>query len=355
MTRVILTLLLFCQPFYLGAAEIGFTEPGLLSTAEAGQPRVVIVHDAAATQAFAPQTEVVQRMVARGIVAFTGRATPAEAWRSLINPEDLVGIKVHSGPGRDSGTRPAVAAAVVKGLLEAGHAGSRIILWDRRLEDLRAAGYSELASSLGIRLAGALDSGWDRAVAYENPLLGQLVYGDLEFRRTSTNADPAQITGGRSSYLSRLLTQEITRIINIAPLLNHNHLGTAGLLYTMASASTDNFLRFETHPSLLVTAVPEIYGLTNVADRVVLNLVDALVAQYEGGQRSLLHRASALNELRFGTDPVMLDALSFEELNSLRATAGVPVVTNRTELLQNAQLMELGSPDTRRVNILRLE
>lgn len=355
MGRVILTLLLFCQSFYLGAAEIGFSEPGLFGTGDAGQPKVVIVHDPAATEAFAPNPEVVQRMVQRGVVAFTGRTNAAEAWRSLVPADATVGIKVHSAPGPTSGTRPAVAAAVIKGLLEAGHAPGRVVIWDRRLEDLRAAGFATLASTLGVRVAGALDSGWDSTVAYENPLLGQLVFGDFDFRRSGTNSESASGVSGRNSYLSRLLTREITRHINIAPLLNHNALGAAGLLYTMASGSTDNFLRFETHPTLLATAVPEIYGLTNVADRVVFNVVDALVAQYEGSLNTRLHRSTTLNELRFGTDPVALDALSFEELNNLRAAAGVTVMTNRTELLPNAQLMELGNPDTRRINILRLE
>ncbi|MCC6231166.1 MAG: DUF362 domain-containing protein [Verrucomicrobiales bacterium] len=357
MTRVILTLLLLCQPFCLRAGEIGFTEPGLLGSSTTDRPRVVLVRDAAATVALAPQPEVVAGMVDRGIMAFTGQTTPGEAWRSLVSTQDVVGVKVYSLPGPISGTRPTVVAAVVRGLLGAGIPGQRIVIWDRRLEDLRSAGFDTLASSLGVRLAGAADAGFDPAVWYENPVLGQPVFGDLEFSKNSaaflTNSAGHSI--GRNSYLSRLLTRDLTKLINIAPLLNHNTAGVSGILYTVASAVTDNFLRFEVNPSLLERAVPEIYGQPQIADRVAVNMVDALIGQYEGRQRSLLHYSTTLNELRFSADPVALDVLSLADLNRARASLGVTVVTNRFELYLNARLMELGADDFKRMDILRVD
>lgn len=357
MTRVILTLLLIGHSFCLRADGIRFTEPGLLGHPSADRPRVVVVKDAAATVALAPQADVVAGMVERGIMAFTGQATPGDAWRSLVSTQDVVGVKVYSLPGPVTGTRPAVVAAVARGLKAAGVAGDRIVIWDRRLEDLRAAGFDSLAASLGVRLAGAADAGFDPGVWYENPVLGQPVFGDLEFSKYSsvylTNA--ANHSVGRNSYLTRLLTREFTKLINIAPLLNHNTAGVSGILYTVASAATDNFLRFEVNPSLLERAVPEIYGQPQIADRVAVNIVDALIGQYEGRQRSLLHYSMALNELRFSSDPVALDVLSLADLNRARATMGVTVVTNRFELYLNARLMELGADDFKRMDILRVD
>jgi hypothetical protein len=45
MPRVIITLLLLCQSFYRTEAEIGFTEPGVLSDGQ-GKSKVVKVHSA---------------------------------------------------------------------------------------------------------------------------------------------------------------------------------------------------------------------------------------------------------------------------------------------------------------------
>jgi hypothetical protein len=354
MTRVILTLVLLCQPFYLLAADVGFSEPALLESPSDKQPKIVIVHDPAATRALSAQAEVVSGMIARGITALTGRSTPDEAWRSLVSTQDVVGIKVHSTPGTDSGTRPAVVAGIVKGLLQAGHTADHIIIWDRRLVDLRAARYDQLARALGVRLAGATDAGFDAEGAYENPVLGRLVFGDLEFSRAAPGGATNEVVG-RRSHFSRLITRDITRHIIVAPLLNHNAAGVSGLLYTMAGAATDNFFRFESNPAVLARAVPEIFGDTRIADRIALNVVDALIGQYEGSQRTMLHYSATLNELRFGTDPVALDMLSLEDLNRIREQRGVTLVTNRAELYINARWLELGTDDLRRVEIIRAD
>jgi hypothetical protein len=304
-----------------------------------------VAQDAAATVAYAPRAEVVDAMVARGVTALTGVADAAAAWRTLVSTQDVVGLKVYSLPGATGGTRPAVAAAVARGLLAAGLPATNIVIWDRRLRDLQAAGFGEVAAGLGVRLAGSRDAGYDAEAHYDSGALGALVAGDLEFGRD------ASLTTGRRSHVSRLVSRELTKIINLAPLLNHNRLGVVGNLYNLALGSVDNALRFETSAGLLSTAVPEIYALPQLSDKVVLSVTDALVGQYEGGRRTLLHYAEALNELRFSRDPVALDALAFDDLNRLRRAAGAGEITNRIELLANALLLELGEPDPIKVDV----
>ena len=75
----------------------------------------------------------------------------------------------------------------------------------------------------------------------------------------------------------------LTKIISVAPLLNDNDTGVCGHLYSLAMASVDNTFRFEGDPDRLAVAVPEIYALPALGDRVVLNITDALIGQYEGG------------------------------------------------------------------------
>ena len=57
----------------------------------------------------------------------------------MLSTQDIVGIKVYSSPGADSGTRPAVVAAIIDGLLEAKLPPRNIIVWDKQAEDLRRA------------------------------------------------------------------------------------------------------------------------------------------------------------------------------------------------------------------------
>jgi hypothetical protein len=157
----------------------------------------------------------------------------------------------------------------------------------------------------------------------------------------------------RKSHVTRLLTGRITKIINVAPLLNHNRAGVSGLLYSLALGSVDNTLRFENHASRLATAVPEIIALPEIGDRVVLNLVDALICQYQGEQRSLLHYSTRLNQIRFGFDPVALDVLSLREIQNQRRLADIASTKTNLELYENAALMELGVADERRIIIDR--
>ena len=285
-------------------------------------------------------------MVNRAITSLTHKPTVPEAWRSLVSTQDVVGIKVFSAPGPNSGTRPAVVAVVIEGLLAAGLPPKHIIVWDRQLTDLRLAGFSELAKRYGIRLVGSVQTGWDERTFYnpDSPILGNLVWGDLEFGKKGDGV-------GRKSFVSKLLSRELTKIINVTPLLNHNEAGVSGNLYSLATGSVDNLIRFESNPDTLATAIPEIYSLPALSDHVVLNITDALICQYEGGERGLLHYSTTLNQLRFSRDPVALDVLSIQELNRQRQAASAPNVRSNLKLYSNAALLQLGVDDLKRIQV----
>lgn len=309
--------------------------------------QVVIVQDPEATKDFATRADRIRSMLARALTNLTGKPTATEAWQSLVTTQDTVGIKVFSEPGPYSGTRPAVAAAVVEGLLAAGLPPHQIVLWDRRLIDLRLAGFVTLARQLGVRVAGSAEAGYDETVFYETPLLGNLVWGDLEFG----NKNPGT---GRKSFVSKLVKGQMTRIINITPLMNHNETGVAGNLFSLALGSVDNAARFEADADRMTRAVPEIYALPVLSDRVVLNIVDALICQYEGEERSLLHYSTVLNQLRLSRDPVALDVLSIQELNAQRAATQAPPVKTSLDLYDNAALLELGVSDLKKIQVIQL-
>ncbi len=303
--------------------------------------------DAAATEAFQPRPAIIQRMVNRAISDLTGKSTVAEAWLSVVSTQDIVGIKVFSTPGPNSGTRVAVVAPVVEGLLSAKLPPKHIIVWDRQATELRLAGFYELAERYGIRVAASAQAGYDDKTFYDTALLGNLLWGDSEFGKKGSGI-------GRKSFVSQLVSREMTKIINITPLLNHNLAGVSGNLYGLASGSVDNFNRFEMDPSRLATAVPEIYALPALSDRVVLNIVDALICQYEGEERGLLHYSAVLNEVRLSRDPVALDVLSLQELERQRQIASAPNIRTNLDLYSNAALLELGVSDPKRIQVDRL-
>ncbi len=346
--------LLACPPVF--ALVLGLVLP-LISPLRAGADaacpdtnavaRVVVVQDAQATDIFQPRPKVIQAMVDCAITNLTGKASCAAAWLSLVSTQDIVGIKVLSHPGPNSGTRPAVTAAVVEGLLGAGLPPQHIVVWDRQSSDLRLAGYYDLARRYGIRITSSAEAGYDPRAFYDNPLLGNLVWGDLDFGKQGERI-------GRKSYVTKLVTQQITKIINITPLLNHNLIGVSGNLFSLAMGSVDNTLRFEDDADRLAIAVPEICALPALRDRVVLNIVDALICQYEGGEKSLLHYSTILNQVRFSRDPVALDVLSTEELKRQRQLLHAYDPKPSLETYTNASLLELGISDPAKIHIRKL-
>ncbi|MFM1769636.1 MAG: hypothetical protein RJA22_2165 [Verrucomicrobiota bacterium] len=340
---------------FLGLPALQGAEPG--GAPPPGGPatpaRVVTVHHPEATAAFQPRPDIVRQLLQRGLLQLTGQTNLARAWLSLVSTQDVVGIKVYAAPGASSGTRPAVVAAVVEGLLAAGLPRTNIVIWDRQKGDLRLSGFADLAESLGVRCEGAFNAGFDPQAFYEpeQPVPGTLVFGDLEFGQKGDSV-------GRRSHVSTLVSQRLTRLINVTPMLNHNAAGVCGHLFSLATGSVDNVLRFELSTGRLATAVPEIYALPWLSDRVVLNITDALICQYHGEQRSLLHYSTALNQLRLSRDPVALDLLSLRELDRQRAAASdAPArsqsLTNYLELIENAALLQLGTANPDRIRVER--
>ncbi len=116
----------------------------------------------------------------------------------------------------------------------------------------------------------------------------------------------------------------------------------------------DNTLRFESGPQHLAAAIPEIYAQPQLSDRVVLNIVDALICQYQGEEQMLLHYSTMLGQLRFSADPVALDILSIDELNRQRELSKIPAVTSNFQIYTNASLLELGVSDLQKIDLIRV-
>jgi len=306
--------------------------------------RVVVSSDPAATASFTAVSERLPFMLERGLTNLANKADATAAWHTFLRTNDVVGLKVYSSPGALSGTRPAVVGAIVDSLLRSGFSTNQIIIWDKRWIDLRFAGFTALAEQKGIACLASAEAGYDSEAFYDSPLLGKLVWGDSEFGKKGPGS-------GRKSFVSNLVSKKLTRIINITPLLNHNLAGVSGNLFGLCFGSLDNTLRFEAEPERLNDALPDMYALPSLGDKVALNIVDALLCQYQGEERSFLHYSVALNQLRFSTDPVALDVLSLLELEKQRTLAKIAPVKVNKLIYENAGLLELGVSDPARIVI----
>lgn len=310
--------------------------------------RIVVVQGENLLEAFRPDEARVENAFNRGLTCFTRATTVSNAWLSLVATNDVIGIKVFSAPGPVAGTRPAVVGAIVQGLLAAGVPPGRIIIWDRREGDLRNAGFYELGQAFGVRVAGAAEAGYDTNSFYlpDSPVVGQLVWGDLEFGLTNK-----ALTLGKKSFVSNLVSRQLTKIISVVPLMNETSAGLCGHFFSLALGSVDNTRRFEGNPDRLAVALPEIYALPVLGDRVVLNVTDALLLQYEGGPEGYLQFSTVRNELWFGRDPVALDTMALKELMLQRRLLNSPRMPSNFAIYTNAVLLQLGVNDPSRIQI----
>jgi len=309
---------------------------------------VIIVRNRNAITAYEPNTEKVVTMLQEGIKKLTKTSDAKSALLKVASTNDVIGIKVYSTPGRYSGTRPAVIDALITLMIESGFSKSNIIIWDKNLNTLIESGYSQIAAKHGVLLCGAAEYGYDDNVFYEKPLIGNLVYGDHEFGKKGEGV-------GRKSFMSKLLTQKITKIISVAPVINNNTAMVSGHLYSLAFGSVDNTLRFESSRDKLNEAIPEIFAMPQIYDRAVLYITDAFICQYEGGPTSMLHYSVILGQLWFSFDPVILDTLAMEEIYYRKAAMNHKSRKPDYELFQNASLLELGNCDTRKANIQTID
>lgn len=308
--------------------------------------RLLILEDEAA---IGPQSQVntlvVQQMVDTLIMKLTGRNSPAVAWRSLLSPGDIVGIKVSASGRTVSGTRLATALAVVRGLRAAGFSREQIIIWDRSLEDLLAAGFRPDDPDYQLESIESGD-GFDEENYVIAPLLGRLIFGDHQFA-VRDELEWARLGGGRTqksnrSHWAKILTRKITRVIHLPSLQDSFHGGLNGALSGMTLHNLDNWRRFTSPPGAGDLYLAEAYASDTVQGKVVVTLMDALFLQYAGGPFPAPAHVLPFYTLMISYDPVALDAVARAWLDEARVTHGLPPLDESSGYIEVAEALGLG-------------
>lgn len=266
-------------------------------------------------------------------------------WEAAFDTGDRIGIKVVTEQGPHAGTRLMVVRGLIVALLNSGISPDRIVVWDRSLRDLERARYGLLREEFGVRVEGAIERGYDPDVFYESPLIGSLIWSDLEFGEKGEGV-------GRRSYVTRILTEEVTKVIQVTPLTYRQDSGVSGQLWSLARGAVDNFRRFERQPSALAQAIPEIFAMREVGDLMVLGVVDATVGQYAGESSGRLHYSVVRNALYVGRDPVALDRYSTGRIRKWREERGMPINDTVEAIYRNAGLLRLGEYQRDKIQIL---
>lgn len=302
-----------------------------------------------------PVQSVVDRMVAGLVCAVTGKPSPSEAWRSLIRPGEKVGIRVSTQPGPVGGTHPQVARAVADQLVAAGISPGNIIVWDRRREDLRAAGYEGIPG-LNLRWIEQ-GAGFDPREAVECAAIGQLVYGDLSFKESRSSL--ADILGptaqlSNKSHLPVILSREVDKVINIPSLCDSTYTGLHGALAGMTLGILDNWRRFGNAHGYGDSALADIYSDPRIGKKVVLTLMDAMVLQYAGGPFPSPVNCVEYSALFASRDPVAVDATALRLIDEQRLLSKLPKASADGGHVAEAESRGIGNADEKMIRLQRI-
>jgi uncharacterized protein (DUF362 family) len=303
------------------------------------------------------QARVVRRMVDSLVCSVTGRQSVAAAWRSLVSPSDKVGIKV-SATGRSvSGTNPEVVDAIVDGLTEAGVPARNIIIWDKSMEDLLAAGFKNDGARYILE---GIDpkTGYDQQSQVSAPVLGKLIWGDSKFgdrggpRFADLLASGDQLSS--QSYFAKVLTKEVTKVINIPSLADSYLTGINGGIVNMTLSNIDNWRRFAKSAYAGDSYISEIYADPMIRDKVVLTILDALILQFAGGPFPDPNFSLNNCAIFASKDAVAIDTIAARLIEDTRKANKMPSIRPMTAYLEAASQLGLGESAEWRIQMMRV-
>ena len=250
-----------------------------------------------------------------------------------------------------------IVAAVVEGLREAGVPEKNIIVWDRNLEDLLAAGFKKGGDGYQLRWVDPA-SGYDSKAQVSAPVLGKLIWGDRKFGEKSVRRFSDMLTGGEQlssqSYYAKVLSTEVTKVINIPSLTDSYTTGINGALVNMTLANLDNWRRFAKSAAEGDSYIAEIYADAPIRGKVVLTIMDALILQYAGGPFPDPDFAVENYALFAGRDPVAIDATALRLIEEVRKANRMPSVKPMAVYIEAGVELGLGEFLEHRIEMVRV-
>jgi uncharacterized protein (DUF362 family) len=281
---------------------------------------------------------LVREMMERGMRALTGEKDALAAWRRFIEPKDVVAIKVNAGGRPYCVTSPVIVAEIVRQLMALGLKPAQIVLYERFFGQLAEVNYAPHLPE-GVQI---------QAAERGNRAPEQRDYDPLTYVE-------AQFFGEEDtrSNMMRLVSERVTKIINVPNMKDHGATGVTGCLKNVAYGSFSNVAR--THDkgvSHTLTAVGTLAAVEPLRSRTVLQIMDGLRAVWHGGPFAPTQRFLFFpRQILFGTDPVAIDRLLLDVIDDKRKAEGAVSIWDRDlkHVKPNDNIARDGDPN---VNIL---
>lgn len=305
-------------------------------------------------------------MLEEGLKTLTGKTNVAQALSTWIQPKDVVGIKISTLGGKVLSSKPVLVNGLIEGLKATGVPGKNIIVWDKDAQSMEQAGYHLGQRRDGVRFEAVLPAtGFDAKVFVTQPEVGELIWGDLEFRgekEISATKKSVKFTSKKNlkqsldfevtrevarqesvrSYLAWLVTQRMTKMIHVPVLANSETVGLQGCFADLVLGSIDNSRRFQEEPLAGDPALAEIYATTDLKKKTVLHIMDGFWLQFAGGPGYAPRYCRKGSLLLFSTNPVAMDSYAAEILDAWRMAGRLPSLKSQINYLKTGSDLGLG-------------
>ena len=259
--------------------------------------------------------ESVNQMVSRGMTTLTGDARPADAWARFVTPKDVVGIKVNCSGAPKIYSSPELVACLAENLMAAGVPAKQIYVYERFENQLQTVGYPKYLPA-GVNV-----------YAVETSRSSILNYDPKTYVETNFFGEE-----DTRSNLARLVSETLTKIVNVPNLKEHQASGVTGCLKNIAYGNFSNVARSHNFEKTNTkTFIGTLAAVEPVRSRVVLNIMDGLRGVWHAGPFSDLAQFRFYpKQLMFGTDPVAMDHKLIEVIEAKRKAEGAVSIFDRS-------------------------
>ncbi len=259
--------------------------------------------------------EVVRQMLSTGIRSLTGDRRADDAWARFIKPEDVVGIKVNCSGAPKIQSTPEIVACIAESLIAIGVAPKRIYVYERFDNQLRSVNYEKYLPP-GITVAAAEST--------RGTILG---YDPYTYVETSFFGED-----DTRSNLVRLVSDTLTKIINVPNTKEHQASGVTGALKNIAYGNFSNVARsHQKEKTYTLSFIGTLAAVEPLPSRVVLHVMDGLRAVWQAGPFSEYPQFRFYpKQVWFGTDPVAMDRQLIDLIENKRKAEGAISIFNQS-------------------------
>ena len=271
--------------------------------------RVIEVHDPNAIARNRVSQPIVRQMLELAMKELTGEKSAQAAWAKFVEPHDIVGLKINPSGAPACCTSPEILREIIVAVQSVGVPARNIVVYDRYSYEMDIGSYQVLLPP-GVRISGIQDAFIDSSGYDPNVYCDANFFGEWETR----------------SYMASIVSQLVTKIINVPTMKDHSASGVTGALKNLAYGTFNNVARSHRAPhSFTNPLIGLMCTVEPLRSKAVLHIMDGMRQVWHGGPLTQVQEfIDQPGILLAATDPVALDTIELEAIEKKRDERGAP-------------------------------